>query len=191
MRSVKHLVGPLGLGAVLWLSACATSSAWTSGGTLREVEMAHDDGHPSERPILPSGDFELLIKEEPNLAAYRPVRLRFLVAQPGRLLFHLYETGPDGRPGKLIYTLSGVYSPAMTSNGSDGKWVVEALSGLPTLHGPIWLGVGVPDSSSEARVWAAQNDSGHVFQRDTEPQTALMSSPVHYTPMVRLVLEPQ
>src|SRR5207245_1080592 len=118
--------------------------------------------------------------------------LRFMVAQPGRLQFHLYaHDAQSGRPGKLIYTLSGAYSASVTSAGGDGKWVVENLPELASQTGPIWIGVGVPDSGSEARVWAAQNDSGHVYQRDMEPQTALISSPVHYTPMVRLVLQPE
>lgn len=188
MRSLGNLVCSLALGL---LCGCATSSYGTGGNSLREIEMAHDDGRPADRPILPAGDFELLIKSEPNLQGYKLRRLRFLVAQPGRLVFHLYAHDPQGRPGKLIYTLSGDYSPSMTSNGKDGKWVVENLPDLPPLNGPIWVGVGLPDATSEGRLWVAQNDSGHVFQRDTEPGTALTSSIVRYTPMVRLVLQPE
>lgn len=197
MRSVKRpprVLSALGLSVVLsapvllGLSSCATT--YGAQGSVREIEMAHDDGRAGDRPILPSGDFELLVKNEPQLPSYRPLRLRFLVGQPGRLQFHLYEhDAKANRPGKLLYTVSGAYSPAMTSSGKDGKWVVETLPELPAMNGPIWLGIGVPDSSSEARVWASQNDSGHVYQRDTEPGTALISTPVRYTPMVRLVLQ--
>lgn len=173
------------------LGGCATTS-WSGGATVREVEVAYDDGHPADRPILPSGGFELLMKDEPNIPSYRPLRLRFLVGQPGRLVIHLYNTGKDGRPAKLLYTIAGDYGPQLTSSGSDGKWVIENLPGdVPLVHGPLWVGIGVPDPSSEARVWATRNDSGQVYQRDEEPQTALISSPVHYTPMVRVVLQPE
>lgn len=191
MRSMRAAV-ILALGLlVLPLSGCATSNWSTSGSSIREVEMAYDDGHPKERPILPSGGFELLIKNEPNIPSYKLLRVRFLVAQPGRLVLHLYSTGKDGRPEKVLYTISGDYGAQLTSNGSDGKWVVEMLpADLPPVQGTLWVGIGVPDPSSEARIWASRNDSEHVYQRDEEPQTALISAPVHYTPMVRVSLQP-
>ncbi len=174
---------------LLCAGGCAAAAQTTV--SVREVEMAYDDGHPAERPILPSGSYELLIKEEPHVPAFRPVQLRFMLAQPGRLVFHLYDTGPDGRPGQLLHTIDHAYPPAMSGSNTDGKWVIENLPELPTLHGPLWVGVGLSDPSSEARVWFSLNDSGHVYQRDAEPQTAVISAPVHQTPMVRLIIAPQ
>lgn len=183
---MRSLIVPLSL---LFLG-CATAGG-NYAGPGREIELAHDDGRPAERPILPQGNYELLLKSEPNIPAYRLLRLRFLVAQPGRLQFQIYDTSADGRPGRLLHRLERDYSAPWTSNGSDGKWVVENLPELPPAKGPIWVGVAVPDRTSEARVWAAQNDSGHVFQRDSEPQTAIQSAAVHYTPMVRLDIQPE
>lgn len=187
MRSLK----PLGLCLCLYLlCGCATGSQALSGA--RELELIYDDGQPRERPILPSNsNFELLMKNEPNVPKACPRRLRFLVAQPGRLLFHLYDTGPDGRPWHVLYTIDQTYGPEMASSGSDGKWVVENLPELPCPSGPLWVGISLPDGRSEARLWASERDSGHVFQRDAEPQTAIVSAPVHYTPMVHLLLRPE
>lgn len=187
MRSVKKSLRLLFVGA-LALAGCPGNS-YTKNAP-RELELAHDDGRPAQRPLLPVTGYELLIKEEPNLTAYRPLRLRFLVAQPGRLIFNLYENGATGKPGKLLYTLDRTYSAELTSNGSDGKWVVETLPTLPPQRGPVWVGVGVSDLTSEARVWAAGNESGAVFQRDTQEQTAIMSTPIRFTPMVRLAIQP-
>ncbi|MCS6912933.1 MAG: hypothetical protein RMK29_05015 [Myxococcales bacterium] len=178
------------LGMVLLGSACATTGGAPTVGAVREIEMAHDDGRPAERPILPASSFELLIKNEPNMPSFRPVRLRFMVAQPGRIQFQLYDTNEEGRPGRLLYRIERDYGPALTSNGTDGKWVIETLPPLPPMRGPVWVGVAVPEAGGEARLWAAKNDSGRVFQRDVEPQTALISSPVPYTPLVRLVVQP-
>lgn len=186
MRSVS-----VGMMVPLLLGACATTGGSYTNGAGREIELAHDDGRPSERPILPGGSYELLLKSEPNVPSYRLLRLRFLVAQPGRLQLHVYDTSSEGRPGRLLYRVERDYGAPWTSNGNDGKWVVENLPELPPVKGPVWVGVGVPDQSSEARVWAAQNDSGHVFQRDAEPGTAIISAPVHYTPMVRLAIQPE
>lgn len=186
MRSLSLIVA-------LALSGCAEAGSYGVGygaGT-REIELTHDDGKPAERPILPSGSYELLLKGEPNVPAYRLLRLRFLVAQPGRLQLQVYDTSPEGRPGRLLFRVERDYGAPWASNGTDGKWVVENIPALPPVKGPVWVGVGLPDGQSEARVWAAQNDSGHVFQRDVEPGTAIISAPVRYTPMVRLSIKPE
>lgn len=172
------------------LAGCAAGSNYV-GNAPRELELTLDDGHPAQRPVLPVSSYELLIKAEPNLPKFKPVRVRFLVAQPGRLVFNLYDTEGTGKPGKLLASIDRNYGPELTSNGNDGKWVVERLPELPAQKGTLWLGVGVSDVASEGRVWAAANDSGGVYQRDQQPGTALISAAVHYTPMVRLAVQPE
>lgn len=193
MRSVNRprrvaTVAAALLGALLSTAGCAATGPALVAS--REMELTYDDGHPSQQPILPPGNFELLMKAEPNLPSYRPLRLRFLLAQPGRLVLHLYESGADGRPGKLLYTVDREYPPDLCSGASDGKSIIENLPELPDLHGPAFVGIGLSDPASGARLWVTDNDSGHVYQRDQEPGTALLSSTVHYTPMVRLVIAP-
>lgn len=188
MRSLRESARFALLCGALLAGGCTTRYV---GNSPRELELAHDDGRPAQRPVLPVSSYELLLKQEPNLPAYRLLRLRFLVAQPGRLVLNVYDNGPTGKPGKLLHSIDRSYGAEVTSNGSDGKWVVETLPELPLQRGPLWVGLGVSDITSEARVWASSNDSGAVFQRDTQEQTAIMSTPVHYTPMVRLAVQPE
>ena len=60
---------------------------------------------------------------------------------------------------------------------------------MPVLTGPLWLGISVPASDpSAARLWTSRRESGQVFQRDAEPGTALQSTKLPMTPMVRLLV---
>ena len=94
------------LGVVLLTAgvACSGGPKSTRATALEtELELAYDDGQPTERPILAVADFEWLIKFEPNLPAYSPRRLRLLVAQPGELQLVFYRhdvtTGRTGARG--------------------------------------------------------------------------------------------
>ena len=63
MRSMRIAALTAGLAAI---AGCATTGNWTQTSTVREVELTYDDAHAVERPILPSGNFELLMKNEPK-----------------------------------------------------------------------------------------------------------------------------
>lgn len=159
-----------------------------------ELELAYDSGPASERPLLPQASFEWLVKFEPNLPAYQPHRLRFLLAQPGAMRLTLYTADSAGRPGETLRTLDRTYTPEQTSNGQDGKWLLEPLFDLPRQTGAIFVGISVPNPGpSAARLWATAVESGapsHAFARDAEPGTALQSTRLPTMPMLRLSLVP-
>ena len=66
------------------------------------VELFHYEGRPNEKPVIPGLQLETLVRFEPKLPAYRLRRLRFLLGQPGRIVFHIYRALPGGGPGPLI-----------------------------------------------------------------------------------------
>ncbi len=171
-------------------SGCASSQRSGDRSQLQsELELAFDDGQPAERPLLPGGDGEWLIRFEPTLPAYKPQRLRLLIAQPGKIRMTLYRHDESGRPGTKITSLERTYEVNHTSSGLDGKWVLEPILDAPTQVGPLWVGVSVPTTDpTAARLWASRKESGQVFQRDGEPGTALQSTKLPMTPMVRLLV---
>lgn len=175
-------------------TACATTQPAKEPPPTTELELAYDSGPASERPLLPPAQFEWLIKFDPGLAAYQPQRLRLLVAQPGALRLALYSADEHGRPGATLRTLDRVYAPEQTSNGHDGKWLLEPLFDLPKQTAPLFVGLSVPSPGpSAARLWATPSDGtgpAHVFARDVEPGTALQSTRLPLTPMLRLALVP-
>ena len=191
---MRALVSTLSTTMLLWVAAtsfgCAASQRATDRSQLQsELELAFDDGQPSERPLLPGADGEWLIRFEPTLSAYKPQRIRLLVAQPGKLRLSLYRHDDSGRPGAKLTQLERTYEVNHTSSGLDGKWVLEPVLDVPVVTGPLWLGISVPASDpSAARLWTSRRESGQVFQRDAEPGTALQSTKLPMTPMVRLLV---
>ena len=179
---------------LLWVAAtsfgCAASQRATDRSQLQsELELAFDDGQPSERPLLPGADGEWLMRFEPTLPAYKPQRIRLLIAQPGKLRLSLYRHDDSGRPGAKLTQLERTYEVNHTSSGLDGKWVLEPVLDVPVQTGPLWLGISVPASDpSAARLWTSRRESGQVFQRDAEPGTALQSTKLPMSPMVRLLV---
>ena len=92
----------------------------------------------------------------------------------------------------LLTTLEKTYDAGHSSSGRDGKWVSEPLPGMETLTGALWLGISVKAADSEAaRLWASKNESAQVYQRDSEPGTALQSGRLPVTPMLRLLVTPE
>lgn len=178
----------------LFVGGCAGVQPAKEPPPTTELELAYDSGPATERPLLPPAHFEWLIKFEPGLPAYQPHRLRLLVAQPGALRIALYTADGAGRPGEPLRTLDRTYTPEQTSNGQDGKWILEPLYDLPRQAGPLFVGVSVPNPGpSAARLWATPSDASapaHVFTRDAEPATALQSTRLPNTPMLRLALVP-
>ena len=164
---------------------CAHVGPIPSGPT---VEIALDNGHPEERPLTPAKPFELLMRIDPALPAYRPRQLRLLLAQPGHLVLTIYATTPEGQPGAVLTTLDRHYDATLTSTGKDGKWIVERLD-LPVQRAPIWIGL-YGSGDGDVRLWASSNDSGNVFARDPDPSTPLSAGRQPRTPMVRVEVSP-
>ncbi len=191
MRAVVPLLSAsLFLSVVTFQGGCASSQRIADRSQLQsELELAFDDGQPAERPLLPGGDGEWLIRFDPTLPAYKPQRLRLLVAQPGKIRFAIYRSDESGRPGAKLTSLERTYEVNHTSSGMDGKWVLEPIGDLPVLSGTLWIGISVPTTDpTAARLWVSRKESGQVFQRDSEPGTALQSTKLPMTPMVRLLL---
>lgn len=166
-----------------------------------ELELTLDDGQPVDRPQLPPPDSEWLVRFDPGVPAFRPVRLRLLVAQPGKLKLTLYPQGPGGRPGAPLRTVDKDVAATMTSGGHDGKWLVVGLTDVPAQRGPLFLGISSPESGAgAARLWVAANpdkssdpdrpELAPVFRRDPEPSTALQSTRLPLVPLARLVISP-
>lgn len=178
------------LGLVMLDVGCSASQRAGDRSQLQsELELAYDDGQPAERPLLPSSDGEWLVRFEPTLPAYKPQRLRLLVAQPGKLRLVLYRHDESGRPGAKLTQLERTYEVNHTSSGLDGKWVLEPVLDAPIVTGPLWLGISAPTSDpSAARLWTSRRESNQVFQRDAEPATAVQSTKLAFTPMVRLLI---
>lgn len=178
---------------LLFVAGCAGLSGGPNATSLQtELELAHDDGQPLERPVLGTPEFEWLLRFNPGLPSYRPGRLRFMVAQPGKLRLALYKHDEaSGRPGAQLAVLERTYDFGQTSGGRDGKWILEPVAAAPTMSGPVWVGISVPQVEGGARLWASRRESEHAFQRDAEPATALQSSRLPATPLVRLLVEPQ
>lgn len=192
MRAVTRLLLSSVLLGSLGLAGCAGTQKQKGAAAVTELELTYDDGKPAERPMLATPELEWLVKFDPSLPAYKPQRLRFLLAQPGTLRFALYRHDEAGRPGALLTTLEKTYDAGHSSSGRDGKWVSEPLPGMETLTGALWLGISVKAADSEAaRLWASKNESAQVYQRDSEPGTALQSGRLPVTPMLRLMVTPE
>ena len=178
----------------LLLIGCASAQPVKEPPPSTELELAYDSGPASERPLLPPAGSEWLVKFDPGLPAYQPHRLRLLVAQPGPVRIAVYSADTSGRPGEALRTLDRVYTPEQTSNGQDGKWLLEPLFDLPKQTAPLFIGLSVPSPGpGAARLWATAADASgpaHVFARDPEPATALQSTRLPITPMLRLALIP-
>jgi len=194
MRTVSPLLRILGVVLLTTGVACSGGLKSTRATVLEtELELAYDDGQPTERPILAAADFEWLIKFEPNLPAYSPRRLRLLLAQPGELRLVVYRHDEaTGRPGARLGAVERSYDATFTSGGRDGKWLSEPLPGIGVQSGPLWVGISVPrPDGGAARLWASKNESPQVFQRDAEPTTALQSGRLPVTPLLRLLVVPE
>ncbi len=194
MRTVSPLLQILGVVLLTTGVACSGGLKSTRATVLEtELELAYDDGQPTERPILAAADFEWLIKFEPNLPAYSPRRLRLLLAQPGELRLVVYRHDEaTGRPGARLGAVERSYDATFTSGGRDGKWLSEPLPGIGVQSGPLWVGISVPrPDGGAARLWASKNESPQVFQRDAEPTTALQSGRLPVTPLLRLLVVPE
>ena len=156
-----------------------------------QIEVQLDEGRSSERPLTPSPTFEVLMRIDPHLSVFHPIALRFLLAQPGHVVFRLYATDDVGHPGPMLLELDRLYGPEMTSSGSDGKWVVERIEGVPPQHAPVFVGISSPEKQSDPRLWASSNDTGSVFQREADPAVTLDQTRIPRTPKLRVTVVPE
>lgn len=177
MRSLTLLFG-----AAL-ASGCATSATRLEGPLL---ELAHDEGRPSQKPLTPGRAFEMLIHFDPKLPSYRLERLRFRLAQPGRIVIAIYADA-GGKPGRVLKEIDHRYGPELVGAVEDGKWLVEDLGGLP-LGGPIFVGLSSPEKEGDPRLFATENDTGEAFQRETDPPDSIAKIP--RTPVLRIEVSP-
>jgi hypothetical protein len=177
-----------GVALVALLIACAHAPPPRLVGP--ELEVALDQGRADQRPLTPGQPFEMLVRVEPKMAAWRPLRMRFQLAQPGPIVFTLYAVDANGRPGAALKSIERNYGPALTGGADDGKWVVEDLSDVPVQRAPIFIGLYSPEKTADARLWATSNDSGQVFQRDPDPSVPLSSMKIPRTPRLRVAVAP-
>lgn len=170
--------------ALLLGGGCAHAPAKPSAP---EIELALDEGRAAERPLIPGKAFELLLRFEPKLPSYELLRMRFRLAQPGRIVFTVY--GSDGnRPGKPVKVIDRVYTSSLVAGAAEGKWVVEDLGDAGRLRGAFFVGIWGPVREGDPRLWATSNSSGEVFQRELDPAAL---SPVPRTPILRVTVAPQ
>ncbi len=177
----------LTLVTLLTLFGCAHAPATRPSGPT--VELALDEGSPSERPLTPEKTFETLMRFDPQLPSFSLRQLRLRLAQAGQITFNIYASADD-RPGPLLTTLDRSYSPGMCSDGKDGKWILEDLSSLPAQKGAIWVGYFSRGGGGDPRLWATSNNSGAVFSRDADPSTPLSAGRLPRTPILRVELSP-
>jgi hypothetical protein len=171
----------------LLICGCAHTGPISTGPTL---ELALDDGHPAEKPLTPAQTFEMLMKFDPALPGYTPRLIRFMLAQPGHVIFTFYDTAADGSPGKPLSTIDRVYEASWISDGKDGRWVVEVLD-LPTQRAALYVGIQSPGGGGDPRLWASSNDTKKVYQRDPDPNVPLSATTIPRTPLLRLEVSPE
>lgn len=172
----------------LLAAGCAHAPATRVSGP--EIELALDEGRVAERPLTPPQPFEMLMRFDPHLPAWRAARLRLQLAQPGHIVITLYAVDGNGRPGAAFHTLDRVYGPELTSEGDMHKWIVEELVDVPLQRGAVFVGLHCPVRESDPRLWATSNDTGQVFQRDSDPSLTLDQMKIPRTPRLRLIVIP-
>lgn len=152
------------------------------------LELAHDEGRPDDKPNLPGRQLELLVRFDPKLPGYRLRRLRFLLAQPGRIVFTFYRALPDGNPGEQVAEIDHRYGPELVSapEPTDRRWVLEDLAAVPLSSGAFVLGIAAPDREGDPRLWSAGEGTGEVFEREWDGSVGRF----RHAPLVRIELEP-
>jgi len=153
------------------------------------VELFHYEGRPNEKPVIPGLQLETLVRFEPKLPAYRLRRLRFLLGQPGRIVFHIYRALPGGGPGPLIAEIERRYGPELVSSAEPGdlRWVVEELARVRLEGGAFFLGISAPERGADPRLWGTNADCGAVFERELDGSIGRF----RHTPVVRIEIEPR
>lgn len=183
MRSIRLIA------TVCCVALLGCAHAQVTRPTGPTVEVALDEGAPSERPLTPEKSFETLMRFDPQLPSFQLRQMRLQLAQAGQISFNVYANADD-HPGELLTTIDRSYTPGMCSDGKDGKWIIEDLSSLPPQKGAVWIGYFSRGGGGDPRLWATSNNSGAVFSRDVDPSTPLSAGRLPRTPILRVELSP-
>jgi hypothetical protein len=168
---------------------CGTSGALVAaGGGSRELVLGYDDAHPTGTIVFPTTTYESVLRFALPEGEHRPLRMRLQAGAEGKLEITIYDSTVLETPGEALDTVSCDITKDDLSDGKDGRWVVQDLSGGKPLKGVIW--VGVRKSSGDPTMWASSVISGQTFVRNNDPSNFMGLLPVKRTPLLRLELAP-
>ncbi len=185
---MRAAVGALVALAPLVLSSMGCGHAPLQPVSSTEIELAHDEARAGvrlDKPLVPPRAFEELVRFDPKLPSWTPLRLRLRLAQPGAIVLTVYRDA-GGRPGQPVRAIDRRYGAELVGGATDGRWLVERLDGMAAERGPIWVGLYSPEKDGDVRLWATPNGSGEVFQREADGAL----SPVPRTPILRVDVAP-
>jgi hypothetical protein len=174
---------------LLALAGCGTSGALaTAGGGSRELVLAYDDAHATGTIAFPTMTYESVLRFALAEGEHRPLRMRLQAGAEGKLEITIYDSTVLETPGEALRTISCDVAKDDLSDGKDGRWIVQDLSGMKPLKGVIW--VGVRKSGGDPTLWASSVISGQAFVRNNDPSNFMGLLPVKRTPLLRLELAP-
>ncbi len=174
---------------LLALAGCGTSGAVaTAGGGSRELVLAYDDAHATGTIAFPTMTYESVLRFALPEGEHRPLRMRLQAGAEGKFEITIYDSTVLETPGEALRTISCDVAKDDLSDGKDGRWVVQDLSGGKPLKGVIW--VGVRKSAGDPTLWASSVISGQTFVRNNDPSNFMGLLPVKRTPLLRLELAP-
>jgi len=171
------------------LVGCGTAGAVaTAGGGSRELVLAYDDAHATGTIAFPTTTYESVLRFALPEGEHRPLRLRLQAGAEGKFEITIYDSTVLETPGEALRTISCDVAKDDLSDGKDGRWIVQDLSGGKPLKGVIW--VGVRKSGGDPTLWASSVISGQAFVRNNDPSNFMGLLPVKRTPLLRLELAP-
>ncbi|HEX4406205.1 MAG TPA: hypothetical protein VH560_15310 [Polyangia bacterium] len=174
---------------LLTLAGCGTSGAVANaGGASRELVLAYDDAHPTGTIAFPTMTYESVLRFALPVGEHRPLRLRLQAGAEGKFEITIYDSTVLETPGEALLTVSCDVAKEDLSDGKDGRWVVQDLSGMKRLQGVIW--VGVRKVGGDPTLWASSVISGQAFVRNNDPTNFMGLLPVKRTPLLRLEVAP-
>jgi len=172
-------------------------------GDLRVV----DEANQQVPYVLVPNDIEtrseLQVIAEPSTATDKISRYRLSLVHNGQSVtvpmeaLELTVTSSFYRRSVRIREAKSEVTPhaSLLCNGTilrlseEDAGLLEPVLDAPIVTGPLWLGISAATSdSSAARLWTSRRESNQVFQRDAEPATAVQSTKLAFTPMVRLLI---
>ncbi len=176
------------LAAISVALGCAGRAAAPGGGSGVELIMAHDAPAPEGAITFPNSGYESVVRFDLPPGEHRLRRLRVLAAAPGTLTLTLYDNSPLDAPGQVVHSLTREVAATDTSDGKDGRWLVNDLSPVPARAGVVW--VGLRKAGGDPKVWASGFASEKAYMRNTDPANIMGLLPVKRSPMVRLEVGP-
>lgn len=150
--------------------------------------MAYDDARATGTMAFPTATYESVVRFALPLGAHKPLRLRFQAEAAGQLEITIYDSTLFETPGEPLRKVTRELAKEDLSNGSDGRWVVEALDDMKPLEGVVW--VGVHKVGGAPTIWASSAVSGQAYVRNNDPGNPMGLLPTKRTPMLRLEVAP-